>query len=530
VFQTREIVYDYKIRIEWGRERQRARRLRLALAMIAPVAVALLGGMASHKLSKHEFHLPPWDRLVDRERPTAEKILPIPVASERMSAYRAVLAELQPVNDPFAPRHLIAPAPAFPGLTGAPATAQGRQYGHDEGAATGADEEFADTDGWQTVTVNQGDNLSLIFERLGLSGNDLDRILGLGGDTATLKTLRPRDSLHFRISDGALAEMVHEIDVARTLYVRNNDGAFSAETVKEDLHSRVVHTSGAITSSLFEAGLEAGLSDAAIMDLAEIFGFDIDLVLDIREGDRFTVVYEEIFKDGKKVKDGNILAAEFVNQGTAYRAVRYAGKDGGAEYYRPDGQSLRRAFIRTPLAFSRISSKFSLARKHPVLNRIRAHKGVDYAAPTGTPVKATGNAKVKYAGWQGGYGRVVILDHPGGYTTVYGHLSRFAGGVRAGRTVRIGETIGYVGKSGLATGPHLHYEFRVNGEHRDPLTVKLPKAVPIAPGRLADFRAKTQQAVAMLEQASTFAVAKDNTAPANTPTDAPAAVVASARR
>jgi len=527
VFQTREILYDYKIRIEWGRERQRARRLRLALAMVAPVAVALLGGMASHQLSKHEFHLPPWEGLFEREPPTAERILPIPVASEPSSAYRAVLAELQPVSDPFAPRHLVAPAPSFPGLTGEPAIgpARGRDGGEETETGPGAD--FADAEGWHTVTVNQGDNLSLIFERLGLSGYDLDRILGLGGDTATLKTLRPRDNLHFRINGGTLAEMVHEIDLAHTLYVRNNDGAFSAETVKEDLQSRVVSASGEITSSLFEAGQQAGLSDAAIMDLAEIFGFDIDLVLDIREGDRFTVVYEEILKDGKKVKDGNILAAEFVNQGTAYRAVRYLGKDGVAEYYRPDGQSLRRAFIRTPLAFTRISSKFSLARKHPVLNRIRAHKGVDYAAPSGTPVKATGNAKVKYAGWQGGYGRVVVLDHPGGYTTVYGHLSRFANGVRAGRSVRIGETIGYVGQSGLATGPHLHYEFRVNGVHRDPLTVKLPKSVPIARERIADFKAQTRQAVAMLEQASALA-AHGGTPSRAAGGDAPA-VVASAR-
>lgn len=527
MFQTREILYDYKIRIAWGRERQRARRLRLALAMIAPVAVALLGGMASHQLSKHEFHLPPWEGLFERDPPTAERILPIPVASEPPSAYLAVLADLQPVSDPFAPRHLIAPAPAFPGLTGEPTNSMARRRGGDQGPETIPDEEFAGAEGWQTVTVSQGDNLSIIFERLGLSGNDLDRILGLGGDTATLKALRPRDNLHFRISDGTLSEMVHEIDLARTLHVRNNDGAFSAETVREDLQSRAVSASGRITSSLFEAGQDAGLSDAAIMNLAEIFGFDIDLVLDIREGDRFTVVYEEIFKDGKKVKDGNILAAEFVNQGKAYRAVRYVGRDGVAEYFRPDGQSLRRAFIRTPLAFTRISSRFSLARKHPVLNRIRAHKGVDYAAPSGTPVKATGNAKVKYAGWQGGYGRVVILDHPGGYTTVYGHLARFANGVKAGRGVRIGEIIGYVGQSGLATGPHLHYEFRINGVHRDPLTAKLPKAVPIAHERLADFKAQTHQAVALLEQASTLA-ANGGAPPRTTGTDAPA-VVASAR-
>lgn len=514
MFQTREIIYDYKICLGWGEAQRRQRRRRRLLAMAAPLAVALFAGMASDHLSNHEFRLPPWENKLVAQPPSAERLLPIPSASDPSAAYRTVVAELQPVSNPFTPHSVIYPAPRFPGSDeeeaplpiatrsppmpiahfaspapfDAPALA-------DESSLTTSNED------WQTVKVRQGDSLSTIFERLGLSSIELDRILGLGGDTATLKTLRPDDYLRFRISDGSLAEMVHEIDLAHTLHVRNEQGEYKAETVKEDLQTRVIHTTGVIRSSLFEAGQAAGLSDNAIMNMADIFDFDIDLVLDIRDGDNFHVVYEEIYKDGKKQKDGNILAAEFTNQGKTYRAVRYEDKNGNADYYRPDGSSLRRAFIRTPVAFSRITSKFGV-RRHPVLNRIRAHKGVDYAAPTGTPVKATGDGRIAYAGWQGGYGRVVQIEHEGGYTTVYGHLSKFAGSAKVGQRVKLGQTVGFVGQSGLATGPHLHYEFRVAGVHRDPLTVKLPKSIPIPKQQLADFKARTRQALAMLESAS----------------------------
>jgi murein DD-endopeptidase MepM/ murein hydrolase activator NlpD len=293
-----------------------------------------------------------------------------------------------------------------------------------------------------------------------------------------------------------------------------------------------VHASGIIGSSLFEAGQSAGLSDATIMQMADVFGYDIDLVLDIREGDRFSIVYEEIYRDGVKVKNGNILAAEFVNQGKIYRAVRYADADGRAEYYRPDGKNLRRAFIRTPVAFTRITSKFSQHRKHPILNSIRAHKGVDYAAPTGTLVKATGAGKVLFAGWQGGYGRVVTLEHAGGYTTVYGHLSRFAKGIKVGTPVRLGQTIGYVGQTGLATGPHLHYEFRVKGAHRDPLKVALPPSKPITKDNLTDFQSKTKDALAMLdaEAAGAAASAHENGVRAGATITASVTAIATAPR
>ena len=515
MYQTREIIYDYKIRIAWGKEEKRFRRLRLALAMAAPISVALLGGMASDELRNHHFRLPPWGALVEKQAPSPERLLHIQAPSE--SAPRGDTSFLEPEPGEIftrtgAERDAVMRTTVALPLTDYPL----EPASHLRTFLEAKQETDQVTGGWQTITVKTGDNLSLIFDRLHLSGADLDRILGLGGDTARLKRLNPEDSLRIRIEGGAFAELVHDFDLGHTLHVRNNDGAFTAETVVADLETRVVHASGVIQSSLFEAGQTAGLSDTAIMNMADIFDFDIDLVLDIREGDRFSVVYEEIYQGGKKVKEGTILAAEFVNQGKSIRAVRYEDRAGHADYYRADGQTLRKAFIRTPVEFTRITSRFSTKRRHPILNRIRAHKGVDYAAPTGTPVRATGDAKVAYVGWQGGYGHVVMLDHAGGYTTVYGHLSRFAKSVKQGASVRQGQTIGYVGQSGLATGSHLHYEFRVNGVHRDPLKVALPKSLPIGKNKRADFKEKTKKALALLHEASNLAAAQSRERPAIT--------------
>jgi murein DD-endopeptidase MepM/ murein hydrolase activator NlpD len=241
---------------------------------------------------------------------------------------------------------------------------------------------------------------------------------------------------------------------------------------------------------LFEAGLKAGISDAVTMDMAGIFQWDIDFIQDVRLGDEFTVIYEELWRDGVKLRNGEIVAAEFINQGKSYRAARYRDGDGRASYFTPEGRSVRRAFIRAPVDFTRISSNFNPNRRHPVLNTIRAHRGVDYAAPTGTPIRAAGDGKVIFRGVQGGYGNAVVLQHGGNITTLYGHMSRF-GNARVGARVRQGDVIGYVGKSGLATGPHLHYEYRVNGTHRNPRTVPLPPADPVPAHQQDDFRATT---------------------------------------
>jgi murein DD-endopeptidase MepM/ murein hydrolase activator NlpD len=235
------------------------------------------------------------------------------------------------------------------------------------------------------------------------------------------------------------------------------------------------------------------------MELAIIFGWDIDFALDIREGDSFSVIYDDLYIEGKPLRHGDILAAEFVNNGTTYRAVRYTDANGHGDYFSPDGKSMRKAFLRTPVAFGRISSYFSTARFHPILNRIRAHKGVDYAAPIGTPVKATGDGKVVFVGTRGGYGNAIELQHGARYSTLYGHLSHFARGLHRGDHVRQGQIIGYVGMTGLATGPHLHYEFRIDGVHRNPLKVQFPDAAPISAQYKQDFVVVSRRLLAQLE-------------------------------
>jgi len=269
--------------------------------------------------------------------------------------------------------------------------------------------------------------------------------------------------------------------------------------VVHEIVPRQIVAGGRIYSSLFEAAAKAGISDQSIMNLAGIFAWDIDFVLDIREGDEFVVIFEELWHNGELVKQGDILAAEFVNRGEVFRALRYVGPEGQIDYFTPQGNNVRKAFVRAPVSFSRISSNFNPRRRHPRLNTIRAHKGVDYAAPSGTPVQAAGDGKVIFRGRKGGYGNAVIIQHGGNITTLYGHLSRFSGKARNGTRVRQGDIIGYVGQTGLATGPHLHYEYRKNGVHMNPRTVTLPAADPINPALREDFVRTTRSMLLRLD-------------------------------
>jgi len=278
-----------------------------------------------------------------------------------------------------------------------------------------------------------------------------------------------------------------------------DDDQYAFERLRKDVETRVNHASGLIESSLFLDGQRAGLSDGLIMELANIFGWDIDFALELRAGDEFRVVFEEHYLDGEKLRDGPILAAEFTNRGETFRAIRYATPDGEVGYYDDEGRSKRRAFIRTPIKFARVSSRFNPRRWHPVLKKWRSHKGVDYAAPTGTPIRASGDGKVIYRGTKGGYGRTVILQHAGKYTTLYAHMSKYAKKARKGSRVKQGQIIGYVGKSGLASGPHLHYEFRVNGVHKDPLRVKLPKSLALPESEIGPFKQAAKPLLAQLD-------------------------------
>jgi len=349
------------------------------------------------------------------------------------------------------------------------------------------------------VIVHPNDTLDAIFRRLKLSLTDLASLRGLPGLKAHLDRLRPGESLHFLHRDGALFGLERRLNEEQTLKVVRDASGLKADVLQNPLDSRPRVVRAVINSSLFEAVEAAGGHDQTAVALADIFGWDIDFVLDIQPGDSFVVSYQELYQDGVYAKDGPILAASFTNQGRTYRAVRFVGPDGSAHYYTPDGRSMHKAFLRTPVEFTRISSKFNSARLHPILNLIRAHKGVDYAAPIGTPVRAAGDGHIRYAGPKGGYGNVVEIEHTRSIVTVYGHLSRFAKGTHVGAHVTQGTIIAYVGMTGLATGPHLHYEYRVNGVFKNPQTVSLPDAEPIEADLRPDFQARTAPLLAALE-------------------------------
>jgi murein DD-endopeptidase MepM/ murein hydrolase activator NlpD len=349
------------------------------------------------------------------------------------------------------------------------------------------------------ITIRRNDTLDAIFRQMQLSLADLAALRSLPGVRKSLDMLRPGDIIMLTHLDGELKSLTRRLSDTAILSVTRAGDGFAADIIENPLEIEETSMSGTIDSSLFGAVNQAGGSDALAVALADVFKYDIDFVNEVQPGDRFAVAYRQQWQDGEYVRDGEILAAEFVNKGKTYRAVRYVLPDGSADYFTPDGHSVRKAFLRFPVAFGRVSSGFSLARRHPILNRVRAHKGIDFAAPVGTPIKAAGNGRVIFRGVKGGYGNVVILAHAGSVTTLYGHMSRFVRGLSVGDKVRQGEVIGYVGKTGLATGPHLHYEYRVGGVHRNPATVPMPRAESIPADLRADFEAKTAPLIAELE-------------------------------
>ena len=360
--------------------------------------------------------------------------------------------------------------------------------------------EFTAEHNWQTLTVKPGYSLSVLFDKAQIKPNQLLELMELGKETKRLARLHPGNKIQVETTeDGQLLALHYDIDEERYLRVIRQADGLIAKTLKHEIETRAAHASGVIDSSLFLSSQKAGLSQNLTMELAAIFGWDIDFVLDIRQGDQFTLIYEELFKDGEKIKDGNILAAEFINDGKSHKALRYVDPTTNtAGYYSSDGHSLRKAFLRSPVNFSRISSKFTNKRYHPLLHKFRSHKGVDYAAARGTPIRASGEGKVIFKGNKGGYGKVIILKHGSRYSTLYAHLSNFNRKVRTGSRVTQGQVIGYVGSTGLASGPHLHYEFRVNGVHRNPLTVKFPGTKPIPERHKDNFELTTQTYLAQL--------------------------------
>lgn len=360
-------------------------------------------------------------------------------------------------------------------------------------------------DFWQVDQVRRDDTLASLMARLNVRNQDALDFLRRNSDASALASgLRPGRTIQAQTTeDGELLKLQYQTGLNTALKIEHTDSGYQAESITPELETHNVLKSAEISSSLFEATDSADIPDQVAIQLADIFSSDIDFHSDLRRGDRLMVVYEASYHNGELVKTGQVLAAEFINDGKTYSAIMYRNPEGQASYYTPEGKSLHKSFLRSPLEFSRITSGFSLARFHPILQTMRAHKGVDYAAPIGTRIKAAADGTVEFAGVKGGYGNVIVLQHQNGISTVYGHMSGFAQGMRRGTKVAQGEIIGFVGMTGLATGPHLHYEFLVNGQQRDPMKIALPTATPLPAKYQADFAANKANLLAQLDLLNT---------------------------
>lgn len=353
------------------------------------------------------------------------------------------------------------------------------------------------------VIIQRGDNLASVLDRLGISDAEAFQFLRSDKNAGALaRQLAPGKTFSAQLTEnGELHSLLFPLngERANALFVEKTPEGFAADTITLDVEAKLTLKSATIQHSLFGASDAAGIPDSVAIQLTDIFGGDIDFHRDLRKGDKFSVIYETASHQGKAIGTQRILAAEFINDGKSYRAFWYQPQNGNGGFYTADGRSVRKAFLRSPLEFSRISSGFSNARYHPVLRETRAHRGIDYAAPTGTRVKTTGDGVIDFAGIQGGYGKVVMVRHPGNRITVYGHLSGIAAGIKKGARVSQGEAIGYVGATGIATGPHLHYEFRVDGIHRNPLTIALPDAAPLDHAQLPTYKVKVADLTVQIE-------------------------------
>ena len=351
---------------------------------------------------------------------------------------------------------------------------------------------------WRNIEVKSGDNLSAIFSKVGLSNQDLFRVLNSSDEAKVLNQVYPGYQLDFLIpvnvdGEGELEQLrLLKSPLEGFLFTLNNNN-YDVESILNFPQLRPTFKVGTIADSLFMAGQREQIPAVTIMEMANIFGGVIDFILDPRAGDDFSILYDEKYLDGEFIGHGDILATQYTNQGKTFTAVRYINEEGEVGYYNAEGESMRKAFLRSPLDVFRISSNFNPSRRHPILNTIRAHKGTDYAAPRGTPIRATSDGQVTRASRNGSFGNLVIVKHAGGFETKYAHLSKYANGIKKGKRVRQGDIIGYVGTTGSATGPHLHYEFLMGGVHQNPRTIidKLPKAESIDPTEMDSFRTQT---------------------------------------
>ena len=354
---------------------------------------------------------------------------------------------------------------------------------------------------WYKEHVRRDDTLNSILSRLNIHNREAINFISNDAVASEITSaLKPGHTMKAKTDgDGNLILLEYQLDTDLFATIKQTADGYEANKITHQLENRSILKSAKIVSSLFGATDEANIPDSVAIQVAEMFESDIDFNTDLRRGDQLNIIYEGSYDQGELVKTGDVLAAEFVNKGKTYQAVGYRDHSGEMQYYTPEGKSLHKSFLRSPLEFTRISSGFSLGRFHPILQRMKAHKGTDMAAPSGTRIKASGDAVVEFVGQKGGYGNVIVLKHDNGISTVYGHLSRFADGLHRGQKVAQGNIIGFVGTTGLSTGPHLHYEFLVNGQHRDPMTVALPKADPITGEDKVAFDAISNQVTAQLK-------------------------------
>lgn len=365
---------------------------------------------------------------------------------------------------------------------------------------------------WQTDLVRNKDTLNKLFERMGVRDDDAITFLMLSPDSRAINTqLIPGRTIEIKTnSDGKLLYLKYELPDNEILVGNLTTEGYKVATHKQELEKHEVYKSANIRSSLFGATDDAGIPDQVALKIADIFSSQIDFNEDLRAGDKFNVVYEAFYNEGERVKIGDVLGVEFINNGKKYQAIHFGKAENKYAYYTPEGKSLHKSFLRSPLEFTRVSSSFNRGRFHPVLHRVRSHKGVDLVARTGTRIKASGDGEVAFVGRKGGYGNVIILQHRNGIRTLYGHLSRFAKGLHRGAKVEQSDIIGYVGMSGLATGPHLHYEFLLNGTHRDPMTVPLPTSVPLEAKYRKEFDSQALEYLAKIEMLNRNLIASSN--------------------
>ncbi|MFO7582320.1 peptidoglycan DD-metalloendopeptidase family protein [Guyparkeria sp.] len=420
---------------------------------------------------------------------------PVPGITESGEATLASRAE---INDPTPPRAKtvsLETRPNFhiPGEKEALQAIETPGNGAAVGKPDEADSAESDHLTEQTIEVASGDTLSTIFERVGLGYSDVMQVLEIGDEARQLERIRPGDKLTLILKEERFAGLKYDLDADSELNIfREQDDHLVAEINDLPSESSAIAAGGTVKGSLYQSAIAAGVPPAQVLQLAEIFGWKMDFVRDVRNGDQFKLIYEVRERDGEQLGTGKILAAEYHSGDRKIQAVRYTSPDGTTGYYEPDGSSLERGFLRYPVEYSRISSNFNPRRLHPIHNTVRPHNGVDLAAPTGTSVKSAAPGRVTFVGWKHGYGKVIQVRHDEKYDTLYAHLSGFKGSLKRGAVVEKGDTIGYVGMTGAATGPHLHYELRVNGKPYDPVKVELPEANPIPSEHREDFLAETR--------------------------------------